>query len=244
MRLRNNEGRDRMTQQPTQDSATPPAPAKRSTALIWVIVVGVVILVAAAAIAAVMLLNPEPPPTEELAATPEPTVTTQAETIEPAAIVISNCAALNPIAQAENDTFIEGTDIENSEEIGRDVFDMVFGPVAQTTMDEAQQTQGCQYIFSYHDGLNQFTSEVPEAGQAALIQAVEADADFIESEYRGAKIFSWGEEITDGPVSGSSYTVHSFIDDVWIAQNSFDGSGTLMSAAIDAMIEANPQLAD
>lgn len=238
-------------------SAPPPEQAGRAPRWLWPLVTVIAILVVALAVVAILLFgganrsaepdsepgsSQTPPPS-----TPPATEQPSPEPSEPApAVVIPDCATLNPPAQAFNDEFVGGVDSEIEHgEIGLDRFGDVFGPAAQAAMDRAENARGCLYVFSFHDGLRQYVGELDEAGRAPLIAALEADADFAESSYRGARVFTWERPTpADAPMRGTDYTVHIFIGDVWMSTYSMMPPEEYGYPSIDAILDANPWLAE
>lgn len=216
---------------------------------VWLLVpVLATLAVAAIVLTASFLMRGSGQPPPETPASPRPIPTTEpapAPAPEPApATTIPDCATLHPVAQQASDEALAqfGADAFSPPpgEVGRTEFDQQFGPVAQRTMDRATDTRGCLYIFSFHDGLSQYVSVVPPGDQLELVQALQADADFVQSTVGPAQLYSWADEIEG---FGSSHTIHAFIGDVWIASVTSTEPAAAMAPVIDAMVAANPKLA-
>lgn len=230
--------------------------AKVPAKAIWAIVIGAVVLVALAIVTVLIVLrsaglmlapgapNPTsaPAPTAAAQQSTEPEVQPAPTPAAPPPTVLPDCATINPFAQQENDKFVAATGNAGGREVGRENFELNFGPVAQSTMALTTETRGCGYIFSFHDGYGQYVSIIPAADQAALRQAVEADADFVENQYRGVTYFAWTRALEGDFLQGNHYTTHAFVGDVWIASSGSGAPDIMLPPLVDAMLEANPHL--
>lgn len=227
---------------------------RRPPAWVWLLIAGAAILLIASGVIAFLLLTAgaQPPPagpTPSASAkpsSPAPTESTSPPPAspEPTATTIPSCGILHPAAQEASDATVAsqapGTFSPPPGEIGRAEFDQRFGPVAQQTMDHAIETRGCLYVFSFHDGLSQFTTVIEPADRLPLEQALQADGDFVLGAIGPAEVYSWGEE-TEG--FGIFYTVHAFLGDTWIATHTSMDPEAALTPTIEAMIAANPGLA-
>ncbi len=231
-----------------QPPLAPQPPKKGPPWWVWLLVAVLAILViSAVALTAFFFLRGAEQPADDEPAPTSPVQTTEpapTPTPEPAAATtIPNCATLHPVAQQASDEVVAqfGADAFSPPpgEVGRAEFDQQFGPVAQRTMDKASDMRGCLYIFSFHDGLYQYVSVVSPNDQLELVQALQADADFVQSTIGSAQLYSWGDEVEG---FGTYYTIHTFIGDVWIAAVTSTEPTAAMTPVVDAMVAANPSL--
>lgn len=173
--------------------------------------------------------------------TPTPPATT--EPSAPAALVIPSCEMLNPAAQKLTDQMLAkypDRDIVHGEQPVDRVSD-VLGPAANTALGKATKTRVCAYPFHYEAGLYQLVSELSGAPKDSLVAAVRGDKDFISSTRGPAQIYVWKQTLSDGHW-GTAYTTHVFLGDFWVAM--YGPTDEFTNSAIDALLAANPQLAN
>lgn len=231
------------------DGAGGQAAPRSNAPIVWAIIIGVLVIAGAIVAATLFLLRDSDPVATPVPVETEPEVAAAEVTASPAPtpaeapILIGDCAALNPPAQAANDAFVMNNDVSEHGEIGRAEFDRYFGPAAQSTIALASQSQGCLYIYDFHAGLVQFVSQVDVADQSPLHDALAADSDFIASEIAGFSVHTWAADIDSGPIAGTEYTVHAFLGEVWVATQGYEDPAAMLPPLLDSILAANPSLA-
>lgn len=238
---------------PQEQAATPQeAQRKRPPFWVWLIVASCAILVAAIAFVTVVLPmskaaqdTSDASDTPKPAATSEPSATEPAEpsTAAPAAIVLPDCETLWPERYARakelSDSYPQGG--IQYDNFGDHRFSEHFGPAAQTAFTQTTQMRGCGYPSSLETYTDSYLSELSGAPRDALISALRADGDFVESQDGAAQLFVW-EEPHEGGHWYAGYTVHLFIGDVWVAGYGGDPATEYVPQLTAAILEANPTL--
>lgn len=233
----------------------PPAPAqeaqrKKPPFWVWLIVASCTILIAAIALATVMLLRPgAAQDSSDASDRPEPAVTTEPSkgepaepsTAAPAAIVLPSCEALWPERYAVAKAYAENYPSEILyDDIGDYRFSDRFGPAAQSALSQGAQTRGCVYVTNSETFIQTNVTELAGASKEALLAALRADGDFVESSADGVLIFEW-KQLQNGHWD-YAYTTHAFIGDVWIAGYGPQPAADYVPQLTSVIIEANPTL--
>lgn len=174
----------------------------------------------------------------------EPTGPTQPP--QPTPIVLPNCNALNPGAQAATQQLLDvGAELEpRPGEVGIAEFNELFGPATRDAMAQAGQMRGCYYVLSMHDALHQFAAEISADASAPLLAALRAEPLFTEGTIGSAVTFTstHTEETVVGVFTESA--AHAFLGDAWVSLYGAGDPAAALTAGLDAMIAANPALAE
>lgn len=238
-------------------SPTPKSPTTgRVPGWVWPVVIAGIVLVVALVLVTVAALMPTPsqttpavqsqtkPPQQQSQPEPQPTTVEPAPTVEPPPpLIIPSCAVLNPVAQERTDKFVNGYPYGGiiHGDVGTSSFSQLFGPAAVTAFGQSTQAIGCAYPIHLEAGMEFFAAELAEAPRAALIAALRADGDFVETQHGNALVFTWKREVVNGH-SAAIYFVHTFLDNAWIASVGPYEPQVYALPAIDGMRAANPQL--
>ncbi|MCR2792697.1 hypothetical protein NQ156_06430 [Microbacterium sp. zg.Y625] len=188
---------------------------------------------------------PTPDASSSVVASATPVAPTPAATTPPAetALVFPECEALVPLPLVR-DVFAPTAVPWEPGEADRDQTEGRLGPIAQGTLQEADDVRLCQWIVEggSDGGVSTFTSELRPSDRDDLMSALEQSM-FDDVALDGATGFGM---YSDGELSGS-YTVHAFVGPTWLVAL---GSGGLehgipvAQAAVDALHAANPHLVD
>ena len=248
-------------QQPAMPPPPPSTPRKPKVGLIVLLVAILVLVLAGAVTGTVLLVNTlmgEAQSTNEQstneAPSRQPSPSSSAEGDEapaesttppaPAAIVLPDCATLNPPAQQATQNLLDlGAElIPPPGEAGVAEFDSIFGPVARETMTKTSQMRGCYYVLSMHDAMHQFVAEIDPEASAPLLGALRAEPLFTEGTIGEATTFisSYTEETSIGTMTET--VAHAFLGDVWVSLYGTGDGVTALTPALDAVIAANPGL--
>lgn len=170
------------------------------------------------------------PPAEETEPAPEP-------------IVLPACDAMNATAQQEYEEFGVEMFAEPAGETDLAAFTEFSGPVAQEAMAAAEQQRGCRWPIHSQGTVIEYVAELPHDAQAPLIAALRSDTTVTEAALDAAASFSYESPAPNGYMSATEIT-HLFIGDVWIAVFDTAGDRAYAPAALEAVMSANPSLAD
>lgn len=175
--------------------------------------------------------------------TPGPTPTpTPTPTPEP--LVFPECTALNAVAEQEQAEFFATGLAElvkdRPRETDRAAFTEFTGPSAQLAANAAVQHRACLWVLYITAGITEYAAELPAAPRDAFIAALR-DSDYVESTNGPATVFT---HRVFKPGAERPFTVsHIFMGEVWLTLIG-DGALQYEQASIDAMLAANPGLAD
>lgn len=164
---------------------------------------------------------------------------------EPALITLPTCETMNATIEGESDAFytLQGDAgvTAHRGEVGLNILNDTVGPIAQATMAEAVQVQGCTWPVHYHNVVTQYVAELPDADRDALIEALRA-SDYVESTEGDATRFDYTIYGEPGLITINTDITYLFIGEVWIA---IMGNGQLeyAPAALAAVFDLNPRLA-
>ncbi len=235
-------------------SAPPQAPReaqrRRPPIWVWLIVASLAMLIAAIVFATIVYLLPAENGADAPTATPSTTKTqpSPTQTSEPPApapapapIVLPSCETLWPERYAISKAYAESYPSEILfDDIGDYRFADRFGPAAQTALSQATQLRSCVYVTNSETFIQASTSELKGAPKEALIAALRADGDFVESTLDGAQVFEWKKQ--ENGHWDYTITTHSFIGDVWIAGFGPQPAADYVPQLSAAILAANPTM--
>ena len=169
---------------------------------------------------------------------PEPTVTEQPVA---APITLPDCETLWPERYAVAKAYAENYPSEILyDDIGDYRFADRFGPAAQAALSQAAQVRSCVYLTNSETFIQTSTTELKGASKEALLAALRADADFVESTIDGAQVFEWRKY--DNGHWEYAITTHTFLGDVWIAGFGPQPATDYVPQLLGSILAANPTL--
>lgn len=235
-----------------------PAPPKRRLPWVWIAAAVVVLLgIGAGAIAVSARAGaPAGEATSEQDTKSEGTAGKQkdsstdkdsddAEKTTPAAIVLPECAQLNPLAQKSTDEMLgKGWEVNNGEAaFGTHDTDVFIGDSTRAALGKATQIRGCQYAFHLESGTRLIAAEVPDDARDELIAVMAADSEITQGTIGKAKLFTWEEYVPEGHMP-YRFTAHIFLDNAWVLIITSQKFEEQIQAAYDSLAAANPGLGE
>ena len=235
-----------------------PAPPKRRLPWVWIAAAVVVLLGIGAGVIAVSARAgvPTGEATSEQDTKDEDTAGKQkggstdkdsgdAEKTTPAAIVLPECAQLNPVAQKSTDEMLDkGWEVDNGEAaFGTHDTDIFIGDSTRAALGKATQIRGCQYAFHLESGTRLIAAEVPDDARDELIAVMSADSEITQSNIGKAKLFTWEEYVPEGHMP-YRFTAHIFLDNAWVLIITSQKFEEQIQAAYDSLAAANPGLGE
>lgn len=154
------------------------------------------------------------------------------------ALVIPDCAQLNPVAESLAESFSEAatggvTAPRGATDLA--AFNDTVGPIARTAMASTTRRVGCTWPVSYHDVIEQHVAQLSEAQLDTLIAGLR-DSDYRESALRGHPRFDYRVDHGNGFAVSITYV---FVADAWVAIfGGYDES--VVSSAYDVLLANNP----
>lgn len=220
---------------------------------VWLIVaLGAILLTALVLISLKFLLpqlssaKPETIPGPAATATPDPADAAKDEELPPSEalptpIVLPSCEALWPERYAVAKAYAESYSSEILfDDIGDYRFSERFGPAAQSALAANTQLRGCVYVANSETFVQTHVTEISPETKQALIDALRADADFVESSIEGTQVFQW--QRAEAAHWEYAYTAHAFIGDVWIASFGPQPASDFVPQLAASILSANPTL--
>lgn len=221
---------------------------------VWLIVaLGAILLTALVLISLKFLLpqlsatKPGNSPGPAATATPDPADAAKGEEQEPPPsealmpIVLPSCEALWPERYAVAKAYAESYPSEILfDDIGDYRFSERFGPAAQSALAANTQLRGCVYVANSETFVQTHVTEISPETKQALIDALRADADFVESSIEGTQVFQW--QRAEAAHWEYAYTAHAFIGDVWIASFGPQPASDFVPQLAASILSANPTL--
>ncbi|SJN08499.1 hypothetical protein FM113_02955 [Leucobacter sp. 7(1)] len=172
---------------------------------------------------------------------------TQSAEPEPEPIVLPDCEEANATAEGEQATFFASGLASSLQPWNYETevlsFAQYTGPSAQDAAAQASQRRVCSWALYTVNAMTQTTAELPPETRDSFLAALR-DSDYIESARGAATVFTHVVDRVSTSIAQITTTAtHIFLGDVWITIID-TGAENYEQAAIDAVLAANPALAD